>query len=37
MKIPVVGAELFHAGGRSDGETDRHEANTCLSQFFRSA
>jgi len=28
MKIPLLGTELFHAGGR----TDRHEANTL---FFR--
>jgi len=29
MKILVVGAELFHAGGRASGRTDRHdEANS---------
>jgi len=22
MKIPPVGAEIFHAGGRTDGQTD---------------
>jgi len=28
MKIRLVGAELFHVGGRRDRETDRHdEAN----------
>jgi len=28
MKILSVGADLFHAGGRTDGQTDRHdEAN----------
>jgi hypothetical protein len=26
MKIRPVGAELFHAGGRADGQTDRHKA-----------
>jgi hypothetical protein len=25
MKIRPVGAELFHADGRADGETDREE------------
>jgi len=29
MKICSVGAEFFHAGGRTDGRTDRHdEANS---------
>jgi hypothetical protein len=29
MKIVIVGAELFHEGGRRDRRTDRHdEANS---------
>jgi len=41
MKIPLLGAELFHVGGRAarltDGETGRHEAKTSFLQFCRSA
>ena len=34
MKILPVGAELFHADGRTDGRTDRHdEVNSPFSQF----
>ena len=34
MKIYPVGAELFHAGGQTCGQVDRHDrANTCFSQF----
>ena len=37
-KIYAVGAELFHAGGRSDGRTDWHgEANSRFSQFCERA
>ena len=33
---PSSGAKLFHAGGRTDGWTDRHdESNNHFSQFFR--
>jgi hypothetical protein len=33
-----VGAELFHADGRTDGRAHRHdEANNCFSQFCESA
>jgi len=32
MKISPVGAELFHAGGRADGRTDRHDQGS-FSQF----
>ena len=36
MKIRLVGAELLHAGGRTDRRTDRHEeANSRFSQFLR--
>ena len=35
MKIRVVGAELFHEGGRTDRQTDRHDkANSRFSKFF---
>jgi len=36
MKIRPVGAELFHADGRTDGKKiDRYdEANSHFSQFF---
>jgi len=38
MRIRPVGAELFHAGGRTDIQTDRHdEANSHLSQFCERA
>jgi len=40
MNISPVGAELFHAGWRTDGQTDRHrhdEANSRFSQFYRRA
>ena len=34
MQICPVGAELFHAAGQTDGQTDRHdEANIRFSQF----
>ena len=34
MKIRSVGAELFHADGRTDGPIDTHEeANSRFSQF----
>jgi hypothetical protein len=37
MKIRLVGAELFHADGRTDRQTDgRNEANSCFSQFYES-
>jgi hypothetical protein len=35
MKIRLVGVELFHADGKTDVRTDRHdEANNRFSQFF---
>jgi hypothetical protein len=38
MKTRAVGSELFHADGRSDGQTHRHEeANSRLSQFCKHA
>jgi hypothetical protein len=42
MKIRPVGAELFHADGRTDGRTDGNterndETNSRLSQFFECA
>jgi len=38
MKIRRVGAELFRADGRTDGQTDRHdEANSRFSKFFEHA
>jgi len=37
MKIPVVGGELFHAEGRTEGQTDRHdEAKKCCTKFSES-
>jgi len=33
MKILPVGAELFHADGRTDGQT-HDEANSQFSQFY---
>jgi len=34
MKIRPLGAELFQADGRTDGQTDRHdEANSCFAKF----
>ena len=34
MKKCPVGAEMFHADGRTNGETDRHdEANSSFTQF----
>jgi len=34
MKIPLLGAELLHAEGQTDGQTHRHyEANSRFSQF----
>jgi len=38
MKIPIVGAELFHAEGRTEGHPERHdEAKRCCSKFCESA
>jgi len=38
IKIRPVGAELFHADGRLDGQTDRHdEANSRFLQFYELA
>jgi hypothetical protein len=41
MKIRSVGAELFHAGWRTDRQTDRHdnsdEDNSRFSQLFENA
>ena len=38
MKIRPEAAELFHANGRTDGETDKHdEANGHCSQFCQRA
>jgi len=38
MKIRPVGADLFHAGGRTDWRTDIHdEANSRFSYFFERA
>jgi len=38
MKIRPVGAELFHADGQKDEQTDRHdEANRRFSQFCERA
>jgi len=34
MTIHSVGAEVFHAGGRSNKQTDLDEANTRFSKFF---
>ena len=35
MKILPVGAQLFHADGWTDGQTDKHdEANGRFLQFF---
>jgi len=36
MKTPPVGAELFHAGRRTDGQT-HDEANIPLSRSFENA
>jgi len=34
MNIHPVGAELLHADGRTDGQTDRHDVlNSRFSQF----
>jgi hypothetical protein len=38
MKIHPVGAELFHAGGRTDRQTEKHdEANRRFLQFWERA
>jgi len=38
MKISPEGDELFHAGGRADGRTGRHDAtNSRFSQSFERA
>ena len=38
MQIRSVGTEFFHVGGRTDGQTDRHdEANYRFSQFCERA
>jgi len=35
---PFSGAKLFHAGGRTDGQTDRHgETNSRFSQLLKQA
>jgi len=35
---PLVGTELFHAYGRTEGRIDRHdEAKRCCSKFCESA
>jgi len=36
MKIHPVGAELFHAGGQTDGQTERQTDMTILIIPFRS-
>jgi len=36
MKLRPVGAELFHADGQTDRQTDRHdEVKSRFSQFFK--
>jgi len=35
MKILLLGDELFHADGRTDGQTDRRTNMTKLSDAFR--
>jgi hypothetical protein len=30
MKISIVGAELFHAHGRTEGQTDRYDEGNSL-------
>ena len=38
MKIRPLGAELFHADGRTDRQTHtQHDANSRFSQFFERA
>ena len=38
MKIRSLGAELFHADGRTERQTDRHnETNIRFSQFYERA
>jgi len=37
VKIRAVGVELFHACGRTDGETDGHDETTRFSQFCERA
>jgi len=38
IKIRPVGAEFFHADGRTDGQTYRHgEDNNHFSQFYKLA
>ena len=38
VKIRLVGAELFHAYGQTERQTDRHdEANSRFSQFCERA
>jgi hypothetical protein len=34
IKMPPVGAEMFHSDGRTEGWTDRHEVNNRFSQFW---
>jgi len=34
MKIRPLGDELFHAGGRSNEQTDLDEASSRFSKFF---
>ena len=38
MKILLVGAQLFHAGGRADRQTDKHhETRSLFPQFWAKA
>ena len=37
IKIRQMGAELFHADGRTDRETDKYEAKSRFSQFCERA
>ena len=37
IKIRPMGAELFHADGRTDRETDKYEAKSRFSQFCERA
>jgi len=34
MKTRPVGADLFHAGGRTDGQRARHDETSRFTQFF---
>jgi hypothetical protein len=37
MKIRLVAAKLFHAGGRTDGQTDMKKLPVALSNFCERA